>query len=310
MASITAGSAALDAANAAAAGAPNPDGDSVLTPGGPDEMVVFRTGGADVAGLSETAASSAISSFGATGAQTSVVGDDGRNLPSAIGFEIIPSGTDNRDLVVVTEAREFDGFGAPPAFPALENGSVSVFDLALPGNAAGDTAGTISTIPAGNDIVAVEADAVGTPGSNQLTACWLTLVPGVGDDMIAYVSNAINASIGSFNITQDGTTTLLNSVAATADRQPFTAGVDNINFTAVTGEDPPAAFAATDGYIDIAQASENTDNGAIFIYQLAGLGGNIDTFTVTPDGNLELLGNGTVDSGALPDQNSQGIVAF
>jgi len=57
-----------------------------------------------------------------------VVGNPaGRNLASAIDFDTTV--IDGREFVVVTEAREFNSAGGPPALPALQAGSVSVYEL-------------------------------------------------------------------------------------------------------------------------------------------------------------------------------------
>jgi len=54
---------------------------------------------------------------------------EGRNLPSAIGFQIVGD-----NYVVVTEAREFQPDGTPPAFPALQDGSVSTWQIQANGS--------------------------------------------------------------------------------------------------------------------------------------------------------------------------------
>lgn len=67
---------------------------------------------------------------------------------------------------------------------------------------------------------------------------------------------------------------------------------------------PPAdrdPFATTDGWIDL-WASED----GRFLYQLYGLDGTIGVFEVGPRG-LQLIQEVTGD---LPDENTQGIVAF
>ena len=56
-------------------------------------------------------------------ASTAVGNAENRNLPSAIGFDIVEDA--GRHYVVVTEAREFQANGMPPALPALQTGSVS-----------------------------------------------------------------------------------------------------------------------------------------------------------------------------------------
>ena len=98
---------------------------------------------------------------------------EGRNLPSAIDFDITVQ--NGREFVVVTEAREFNSEGAPPALPALQAGSVTVYEL-------------------GNDssLTITESDFAFTNGSpnasntfgadgQQLTACLLYTSPSPRD---------------------------------------------------------------------------------------------------------------------------------
>ena len=89
-------------------------GASGLTNGNQDEIIVYL--------VNEDGSLGA----GPAGAATSTLRDnaEGRNLPSAIGFQIVGD-----NYVVVTEAREFQPNGAPPAFPALQDGSVSTWQI-------------------------------------------------------------------------------------------------------------------------------------------------------------------------------------
>ena len=89
-------------------------GASGLGSGSQDEIVVYRVNGDGTLSANQTA-----------GATSTLRGNAaGRNLPSAIGFQIVGD-----NYVVVTEAREFQPNGAPPAFPALQDGSVSTWQI-------------------------------------------------------------------------------------------------------------------------------------------------------------------------------------
>jgi len=65
--------------------------------------------------------------------------------------------------------------------------------------------------------------------------------------------------------------------------------------------DPGAAFAGTEGWIDM----WISDDGA-HLYQLQGLRGAISVYAIN-GADLTLV---EVETGTLPDNNTQGIVAF
>ena len=79
-------------------------GAAALASGSEDEIVVYQVNADGTLGA------------GPTGAATSTLRGnvENRNLPSAIGFQIVGD-----NYVVVTEAREFQADGAPPAFLSL-----------------------------------------------------------------------------------------------------------------------------------------------------------------------------------------------
>jgi len=193
---------------------------------------------------------------------------EGRNLPSAIGFEMVDRS--NGTFAIVTEAREFQSEGQPPAFPNLQTGSVSVFQL-------GDD-GSLSASQL--DLLAGQTATVG-----QRTACWIVLSP---DGEYFWVSNALDASISSYRFTDDsGNIELVQELAAIGN-QP-------------TSTDPATAFGTTDGWVDL----DISDDGS-YLYQLFGLSGQVGVYAVD-GGNLTLV---EVVSGDLPEENTQGIVAF
>ena len=207
------------------------------------------------------------------GATSTLLGNaENRNLPSAIGFEVVDRS--NGTFAIVTEAREFTAAGDPPNFPGLQSGSVSTYVVGGDGSLSG----------AQLDFVAGQTAA---RGEGQLTTCWIVMDP---DGEFFYVSNAIDATISTFRFTDaSGNIELVNEVSASG------VGAGG-NVT-----DGGAAFAVTDGWIDL----DITDDGN-YLYQLFGLSGAVGVYAVD-NGNLTLV---EVVSGNLPEENTQGIVSF
>ncbi len=217
-----------------------------------------------------------------TGTPTLRGNAEGRNLPSAIDFDVQSIG--GREFVVVTEAREFNSEGAPPALPALQAGSVTVYELAADGSL------TITE----SDLATTDGDpaapnAFGADGQ-QLTACWIDFGH---DGSTFYVSNAINATISSFTLNADGTVDLIDTVAAAGTSGFAEAGV------AIDG---PTTFGTTDGFIDLDVSPDGNQ-----LYQLAGLSGEIYVFDVEADGSLTQT---QVIADGLPEIDTQGIVSI
>lgn len=210
----------------------------------------------------------------ATGTQVGNV--DERNLGSAIDFDIAVIG--GREFVVVTEAREFNSAGGPPALPALQSGSVSVYELL----ADGSLEETMQDFALGDPLGSAFDQA------NQLTTCWIDF--GI-DGSTFYVSNAISATISRLTLQGDGTLVLNELVAA--------AGVSGFSTGGTTG---PEVFGTTDGFIDL----DVTPDG-LYLYQLEGLSGAISAYAINDDNTLTLVQDLT---GFLPDVDTQGIVAF
>ena len=292
---------------------------------GPDEIVVHPV---QSDGTIDARSGSAISSFRAVRANNDVAfqatgaptgeggGEDGtdpvdvmnsppgsfRNLPSPIGILVAPSTVENSELVIVTETREFNAFGGPPTLPDLEAGSISTFLVNI-------TDGTITNVD--SDVTANMGPGLGNGGdeANQLTFCWIAAVQNDDDSLTCYVSNTINSLISSFNVAGDGTVTLIEGIAA-AGEGPFGPGEDNTTIESTAdlslGE---LVFGNTEGYIDMTLSDDND-----YLYQLTGLAGTIEVFSRNSDNTLTLIQ--TVDAevggdeGAVPTQNSQGIVAF
>ena len=171
--------------------------------------------------------------------------DEGRNLPSAIGFQIVGD-----NYVVVTEAREFQPDGTPPAFPALQDGSVSTWQIQSNGN-----------------LEPISIDVASGENNTGRTACWLDFTL---DGNTFFVANAIEAGLASYSF-NNGTVELIDQTAASGQG---TGGADN----------GPDAFAATEGWIDM----WITDDGA-YLYQLFGLDGTIGIYRVSGQ-SLEFVG--------------------
>ncbi len=168
-----------------------------------DEIVVYevRRGGR----LSRTPVSAA----------TSTLRDnaENRNLPSAIGFEIVQE--NGKQYILVTEAREFQANGIPPAFPALQTGSVSSWELGRFG-----------------ELTPIALDVQTGTGQfdGERTACWIEFSH---DESSFWVSNALEATISTFSF-EDGNIELEERVAASG--------------VGPSEEDP---FGTSDGWIDL-----------------------------------------------------------
>ena len=209
---------------------------------------------------------------------------EGRNLPSAIDFDITVQ--DGREFVVVTEAREFDSEGAPPALPALQAGSVTVYELGADSSLTiteGDFAFTDGDVNASNEFGA---------NGQQLTACWIDFGHGDGAD-IFYVSNAINATISSVRLANDGTLEIIDSIAAQG-----TSGFAEEGAVI----DGATTFGTTDGFIDLDVSPDGE-----YLYQLEGLSGSISVYALDGQGGLEQIQE---LSGELPEIDTQGLVSI
>ena len=130
--------------------------------------------------------------------------------------------------------------GTPPAFPALQDGSVSTWQII-------DSA-----------FVAVNLDVASGENNTGRTACWLDF----STDNTFFVSNAIEAGLASYSF-NDGQIALIDQVAAQG--------------TGATGNttDPGAAFGTTEGWIDM----WISDDGQ-FLYQAYGLSGEVGVYAI------------------------------
>lgn len=202
-------------------------GSSALATNDENEIVVYSVNADGTLSASPTA-----------GATSTLRGNtENRNLPSAIGFQIVGD-----NYVVVTEAREFQADGSPPAFPALQDGSVSTWQ-----------------ITAGGGLTAINLDVRSGENNTGRTACWIDFT---NDGNSFFVSNALEAGLASFSF-NNGQIALLDQVAAQGN--------------GATGNttDPAAAFGGTEGWIDL----WISDDGR-HLYQLHGLGGNIGVYEI------------------------------
>ncbi len=138
---------------------------------------------------------------------------DGRNLPSAIGFQIVGD-----NYVVVTEAREFRPDGTPPVFPGLQDGSVSTWRITDSGS-----------------LEAINLDVASGANNTGRTACWIDFNE---DESVFFVSNAIEAGLAAYSF-DNGVIQLLDQTAA-----------QGVGATGNT-TDPAAAFGTTEGWIDM-----------------------------------------------------------
>ena len=215
-------------------------GSSALASGSDDELVVYRV---EVDGTLSAAPVAATTSTPRGNAE-------GRNLPSAIGFEIVEDAAGN-DIVIVTEAREFQADGSPPAFANLQTGSVSTWTL--------NTGGSLS-------VGQLDVLAGDTATDGQRTACWLAFS---ADQRYFWVSNALESTLSTYTFSTDGSIELTAEVAAAGNPPGST--------------DPAEAFANTDGWIDLDVSADGA-----YVYQLYGLDGTIGVFRVR-GGALELI---------------------
>lgn len=211
-------------------------GSVALNSGSEDEIVVYelRRGG----NISREPV--------ATATSTRRNNEDNRNLPSAIGFEIVQE--NGKQFIVVSEAREFQADGTPPAFPALQTGSISTWELSRFG-----------------DLTPVALDVM--TGTSQFdgerTACWIEFSRDEGN---FWVSNALEATLSSFSF-NDGNIELIERV--------------EVEGVGPTSNVPSEAFSQTDGWVDL----WISDDGE-YLYQLFGLSGAIGVFKVGENGSL------------------------
>jgi 6-phosphogluconolactonase (cycloisomerase 2 family) len=180
--------------------------------------------------------------------------DEGRNLPSAIGIAIRE--LHGREVVVVTESREFLADGEPATLNQFQTGSVSTFDL----NEFGLLRPISLDVPTSSQI------ATG-PTNTSTSSCWLAFDK---SGRTFWVVSASSSIISSFQFNDNGS-------------------VEEIDSRAATGEpvDPNAAnpAAGATGFVDIAVTGDDD-----FIYELLSGAGKVNVYQITsPASPLTLL---------------------
>lgn len=212
---------------------------TALPAGGPNELVSFG-----VLGDGNLSASTQ-----GNVASTPTGNPANRNLPAAIGFEIVE--VEGKQIIVATEAREFLASGDPAMLAEFQTGSVSSWEL--------NSDGSLTAIS--QDVLTGASIADG-----PTSACWIVATP---DGRMLFVASASGATISSFRLDANGSVSLIESIAA-----------------AGTPADPsaPNPVANADGFIDLALSSDGK-----YLYQLLGLEGTVNVYIVGADGGLSLL---------------------
>lgn len=196
--------------------------------------------------------------------------DDGRNLPSAIGFSIRES--HGSEVVVVTESREFLPDGQAASLRQFQTGSVSTFEL----NRFGVLRPISLDIPTSSQITT-------GPTNTSTSSCWISFD---NDGKSFWVVSASSSIISSFRLNDDGSVEEIDSRAATG--RPV--NPDSAN---------PAAGAT--GFVDIAE-TENSD----FIYQLESGVGTVNVYQIaSPTSPLTLVQQ--ISTGLPPTGGVMGI---
>lgn len=190
----------------------------------------------------------------------------GRNLPTSIGFEIVELG--GEQVVVVTEAREFQPDGSPGMLAMFQTGSASSWRL----NVSGSFTPVSLDVPTGP-----------LPTGGPTSACWVVVSP---DRNTFWTASASGAAISSFRLNLNGTIALLNGRAAS--------GVAAVPSS-------PNMNANADGFIEIAISADGR-----FVYELSGAQAAVNVYQVGADGSSLTLTQRT--TGLLPMRNIQGMV--
>ncbi|HEY2499197.1 MAG TPA: hypothetical protein VGK24_19225 [Candidatus Angelobacter sp.] len=180
--------------------------------------------------------------------------DQNRNLPSAIGIAIRESA--GREVVVVTESREFLANGQAATLSQFQTGSVSTFGL--------DGSGLLRPISLD---VPTSSEITTGPTNTSTSSCWTSFDK---DGRTFWVVSASSSIISSFRFNEDGSVEEIESRAAT--------GVP-------VNPDAPNPAAGATGFVDVAETG-NSD----FLYELASGTGQVDVYQInSPDQPLTLL---------------------
>lgn len=221
-------------------------GSATLASGSVDEVSAFRVLGGGWLSLKPVG----------TGVSTLPNNAAGRNMPGAIGLDVIAA--NGQQYVVATEAREFSPLGLPPEFDTLQTGSVSSWRIERSG----------ALTPIDQDVL------VGRQvTSGQRTTCWLEFLPNQSG---FWVANALDASISMFSF-NDGHMTLIEEKAA--------AGAPAL---------PSDPFGTSDGFIDLARSGDGKYlyqllglSGTINVYETKGGLKLVQKMSNLPDVNVQ-----------------------
>jgi 6-phosphogluconolactonase (cycloisomerase 2 family) len=193
--------------------------------------------------------------------------DYNRNLPSAIGISIRES--QGREVVVVTESREFLADGGAASLSQFQTGSVSTFEL----NSFGFLLPISLDIPTSSQITT-------GPTNTSTSSCWISFDR---DGRIFWVVSASSSIISSFRLNEDGSVEEIDSRAATGE--PVNPDAAN-----------PAAGAT--GFVDIAETG-NSD----FIYELESGAGKVNVYQIaspaSPLNLIQQIGTGLPQTGGI-----------
>jgi 6-phosphogluconolactonase (cycloisomerase 2 family) len=193
--------------------------------------------------------------------------NDNRNLPGAIGISIPES--QGREVVVVTESREFLGDGEAASLSQFQTGSVSTFDL--------NGAGFLRPISLDNP---TSSQITTGPTNTSTSSCWISFDKGGRSFWVVSASSSI---ISSFRFNENGSVEEIDSRAATGE--------------AVNPDAANPAAGAT-GFADIAETG-NSD----FIYELETGAGKVNVYQIaspaSPLNLVQQIGTGLPQTGGI-----------
>lgn len=177
-----------------------------------------------------------------TGMSTQLNNAAGRNLPNAIGIEVI--NRKGRQFLIAAEARTASSTGVPGTFATLQTGSVSTWEIASDG----------SLTPRTQDFL------LGTSFTNGPTQAGFVAY-NLGYEFASIASSA-GGTVTSVNISDDGIVSLVQN--------------EGYQLRGMAA-DPSAAnpVAGADGFVDLA-----FDSAGNHLYQLIGLKGRVDTYDI------------------------------
>ena len=193
--------------------------------------------------------------------------DDNRNLPGAIGISV--RALPGREVVVVTESREFLADGEAASLSQFQTGSVSTFEL----NGFGFLRPISLDSPTSSQITT-------GPTNTSTSSCWISFDK---DGRSFWVVSASSSIISSFRFNESGSVEEIDSRAATGE--PVNPDAAN-----------PAAGAT--GFSDIAETGDSD-----FIYELATGAGKVNVYQIgspaSPLNLVQQIGTGLPQTGGV-----------